>query len=183
MSGYQTVLQLSALAGFWGAYASHSTFPETSALQWQLPTAIQLIPGTLLLIGTLFIPETPGFLAEKGRFEDAESALVRLRGVKGEEWIVAGEMQEIRDAATVSAVLKERKESFASELLKRGVRKRLVVGVMLMIAQNMVGLNALNYCESLEHRNQEYGKLTAPFEMHLLSSCLPASLLSPRPFS
>jgi hypothetical protein len=149
MSGYQTILQLSALAGFWGAYASHSTFPESSALQWQLPTAIQLIPGVLLLVGALFIPETPGFLAEKGRFEEAEKSLVRLRGVKSEEWIVAGEMEEIRDAARVSAVLKERKESFFKELLKRGVRKRLVVGVGLMIAQNMVGLNALNYCKFL----------------------------------
>jgi hypothetical protein len=147
MSGYQTILQLSALAGFWGAYASHSTFPESSALQWQLPTAIQLIPGILLLLGTIFIPETPGFLAEKGRFEDAEKSLVRLRGVKGEEWIVAGEMQEIKDAARVSALVKERKESFGKELLKRGVRRRLVVGVGLMIAQNMVGLNALNYCK------------------------------------
>jgi hypothetical protein len=35
--------------------------------------------------------------------------------------------------------------------LKRGVRRRLVVGVGLMIAQNMVGLNALNYCKFAEH--------------------------------
>jgi len=97
----------------------------------------------------LFIPDTPGFLAEKGRFEDAEKSLVRLRGVKSEEWVLAGEIEEIRDAARVSAVLKERKESFFKELLKRGVRKRLVVGVGLMIAQNMVGLNALNYCKFL----------------------------------
>jgi len=160
MSGYQTILQLSALAGFWGAYASHSTFPESSALQWQLPTAIQLIPGILLLVGILFIPETPGFLAEKGRFEDAESSLVRLRGVKGEEWTIAGEMEEIRDAARVSAMLMEKKESFGKELLKKGVRKRLVVGVGLMIAQNMVGLNALNYCEYLEHVIHDYRMLT-----------------------
>jgi hypothetical protein len=163
MSGYQTILQLSALAGFWGAYASHSTFPESSALQWQLPTAIQLIPGILLLVGTLFIPETPGFLAEKGRFEDAEKSLVRLRGVKSEEWMVAGEMEEIRDAARVSALLKERKESFFKELLKRGIRKRLVVGVGLMIAQNMVGLNALNYCKFL--RRSRAGRRGADFKL------------------
>ena len=151
MSGYQTILQLSALAGFWGAYASHSTFPDSSALQWQLPTAVQLVPGILLLVGTFFIPETPGFLARKGKEEEAEKSLVRLRGVKGEVWMVAGEMQEIRDAARVSALLKERKESSGKELLKRGVRRRLVVGVGLMIAQNMVGLNALNYCKFAKH--------------------------------
>lgn len=147
MSGYQTILQLSALAGFWGAFLSNSTFPSSSSLQWQIPTSIQLIPGFLLLLGTFFIPETPSFLAEKGGFFDAQRSLIRLRGAKEEECAVEGEMQEIRDAAAASKVLKERKVSFGRELRKPGIRKRLVVGVGLMIAQNMVGLNALNYCE------------------------------------
>lgn len=145
MSGYQTILQLSALAGFWGAYTSHSLF--ASSLQWQLPTAIQLFPGVFLLLGTLFIPESPSFLAGKGRWGDAEKALARLRGVEGEEWLFSAEMEAIREAARIGADLGERKESFFSEILKRGVWKRLVIGVGLMIAQNMVGLNALNYCK------------------------------------
>jgi MFS family permease len=147
MSGYQTILQLSALAGFWGAYASNSLFSDSSSLQWQTPIAVQLVPGILLLIGTLFIPETPRFLAEKGRWEEAESSLVWLRGVGEEEWKVGGEMEELREAARVSEVLKGRQQSFLREVVKKGVRERLVVGVGLMIAQNMVGLNALNYCE------------------------------------
>jgi hypothetical protein len=147
MSGYQTILQLSALAGFWGAYASHAVFPSSSALQWQIPVAIQLVPGILLLIGTVFIPETPRFLAEKERFVEAETSLAWLRGVRGEEWRVGGEMRDIEDAARISRVLRERKESFISEVMKKGIRGRLVVGVGLMIAQNMVGLNALNYCK------------------------------------
>jgi hypothetical protein len=128
MSGYQTILQLSALAGFWGAYASHAIFPSSSALQWQIPVAIQLVPGILLLIGTVFIPETPRFLAEKERFVEAETSLAWLRGVMGEEWRVGGEMQDIEDAARISRVLRERKESFISEVMKKGVRGRLVCG-------------------------------------------------------
>jgi hypothetical protein len=67
--------------------------------------------------------------------------------VKGEEWMVEGEMQEIRDAARVSALVRDKNVPFSKELLKPGIRKRLVVGIGLMIAQNMVGLNALNYCK------------------------------------
>ncbi|CZR54855.1 related to monosaccharide transporter [Phialocephala subalpina] len=146
MSGYQTILQLSALAGFWGAYASNSLFLDTSPLQYRLPIAIQLVPGLLLLFFTLFIPETPRFLAEKGRFDEAETALAWLRGVgPDEDGKVAEELDEVMEAARVSEVLKGRKESFLKEVLKKGVRERLVVGVGLMIAQNMVGLNALNY--------------------------------------
>ena len=89
-------------------------------------------------------------MAEKGRMEEAERSLVWLRGVEqGEEWRVGEEMEEIRDAVDIGRGLKEESGSFAKEVLKKGVRRRLVVGVGLMIAQNMVGLNALNYCKSL----------------------------------
>lgn len=111
---------------------------------------MQLVPGTLLLLGTVFIHETPRFLAEKGRFIEAERALAWLRGAdKGEEWVVRNEMAEIEDAAAVARCMKEKVEQrgFWREALKKGVRGRLVVGVGLMIAQNMVGLNALNYCK------------------------------------
>ncbi|KAH7145539.1 general substrate transporter, partial [Dactylonectria estremocensis] len=146
MSGYQTILQLSALAGFWAAYLANSFFSDTSALQWQMPTSIQLIPGTLLLFGTLFIPETPRFLAEKGRWEECEKALVWIRGFQaGEEWKSEGELEELRDATRASEALKARKINFLYEISRKGVRERLGVGIGLMIAQNMVGLNALNY--------------------------------------
>ena len=149
MSGYQTILQLSALVGFWGAYASNALFPSSSSFQWQVPVAIQLLPGVLLLLGTLYIPESPRWLAEKGREEKAERALAWLRGVKnGEEWKVGEEMEEIQDAEAVSKKLGQRNVSFLRETVKKGVRRRLIVGVELMIAQNMVGLNALNYCRS-----------------------------------
>ncbi len=147
MSGYQTILQLSALAGFWGAYASNSIFLDSTPLQYKLPIAVQLVPGVLLLFFKLFIPEPPRFLAEKGRVDEAETALAWLRGAGEEEWKVFEEMEEVLEAARVSKVMKMRKESFLREIIKRGVRERLLVGVGLMIAQNIVGLNALNYCE------------------------------------
>lgn len=145
MSGYQTILQLSALAGFWGAFASNAVISSESDLQWKTPVAAQLIPGVLLLLGSLGIPETPRFLAEKGKLDEAEGALARLRGFKKSAWEVEGEMQEIREVARVGKLIGERKEKFLKEILKKGIRKRLLVGIGLMIAQNMVGLNALNY--------------------------------------
>ncbi|KAG4438327.1 hypothetical protein IFR05_006171, partial [Cadophora sp. M221] len=142
MSSYQTILQLSALAGFWGAYLSNTILPDSSPLQWQVPTAIQLVPGTILLLGSLVAPETPRFLAEKGRLDEAEETLAWLRGVKGEEWRVSEEMKGIESA--VLAVGRVR-VGFWREVTMRSVRRRLGVGVGLMVAQNMVGLNALNY--------------------------------------
>ena len=148
MSGYQAILQLCGLVGFWGAFTSNAIFSSSSSLQWQLPVAIQLVPGILLLLGTFLIPESPRFLAEKLREDEAEKALAWLRGIKkGEEWKVGEEMEDVKDGAAVSRRLGERNISFLGEIVKKGVRGRLVVGVGLMIAQNMAGSNALNYCK------------------------------------
>jgi len=149
MSGYQAILQLSALAGFWGAYASNALIGSASPLQWQLPIAVQLVPGVLLLLGTMLVPESPRFLAERGRYQAAEHALSWLRSVPIGQLELECELEEVREAARISKMLGENQKSFLSEVLKKGVRKRLVVGVGLMIAQNMVGLNALNYCTFL----------------------------------
>ncbi|KAK6580211.1 hypothetical protein PZA11_007233 [Diplocarpon coronariae] len=99
MSSYPAILQLSALAGFGAAYLSNSLIPASSDLQWRLPVAIRLGPGSILLVGTILAPETPRFLAEAGRLgeAEAEAVLAWWRGVRGEEWRVGGEMQEIAD--------------------------------------------------------------------------------------
>src|ERR1700712_4604867 len=78
LSGYQTAIQTAALGGFWAAFASHSALPDTSSLQWQIPVTVQLLPGMLLLLGTIFIPESPRFLAEKGLISDAVDAVAWL---------------------------------------------------------------------------------------------------------
>ncbi|CAL3970809.1 unnamed protein product [Diplocarpon coronariae] len=81
---------LSALAGFGAAYLSNSLIPASSDLQWRLPVAIRLGPGSILLVGTILAPETPRFLAEAGRLgeAEAEAVLAWWRGVRGEEWRV-----------------------------------------------------------------------------------------------
>ncbi len=145
MSGYQTALQLGALIGFWGAYASHSTFPSSSSLQWKLPVGVQLVPGLLLLFGTMLIPETPRFLAGKRRYLKAEAALSWLRGASQGSSEIGEEMEGLSLAAELTTLTSSNKRSFLQEICTKSIRRRLGVGVGLMIAQNMVGLNALNY--------------------------------------
>lgn len=169
MGGFQVIIQVSALVGFWGAFVSHAVIPSTSDLQWQIPVTIQLVPGAILLLGTLFIPETPRYKAEKGQWEEAEDAISWLRGVPKSDHVVEDEIQEIRLTIQANArVQMMHQESFWTEITKRGIRNRLGVGVGLMVAQNIVvspspvpassecemlicacassqGLNALNY--------------------------------------
>ena len=142
-SGYQVFIQSGALIGSWISFVTQATISDHSALQWQIPVALQFVAGLLLLIGCLIIPESPRYLAEKEEPQAMEESLVWLRRRYANDPELVAERVEIEAAADLSWKLKQ--HSFFNELNKKNVRSRLIVGVGLMVAQNMVGLNALNY--------------------------------------
>lgn len=148
MSAFQTIIQITALIGFWSAFAFNSILADTSNAQWQLPVAVQLFPGVLLLLGLFAIPETPRFYAERGEWAKAEQSLAWLRGLDGEDDEVKAELAQIRETIERAEELaRQHPESFLTEVRKPGIRNRLGVGVGLMVAQNATGLNAINFCE------------------------------------
>ncbi|GAB7355669.1 hypothetical protein MBLNU459_g6376t3 [Dothideomycetes sp. NU459] len=161
MSGYQTILQLSALIGFWGAFASHAIFPGSSNLQWQIPVAIQLAPGALLLLGTLLIPETPRFWAEQGEWQKVEISIAWLKGISTSDGRVNEEVDTIQKSIEITARAQYIHESFLKEITRKDIRNRLGVGVGLMIAQNMVGLNALNYYSPIIFRSAGFTSVSS----------------------
>ncbi|TKA61730.1 hypothetical protein B0A55_12208 [Friedmanniomyces simplex] len=143
MSGYQVFVQAGALIGFWIAFIAQAVLADGSALQWQIPVSLQLIVGASLLIGTLMIPESPRYLAQQGEHRAMEEALAWLRRQAPDDPALVAEKLEVEAAASLNAQLKQ--HSFLKDLAKPDVRRRLHVGIGLMVAQNMVGLNALNY--------------------------------------
>src|SRR5271156_1153288 len=111
MSGYQTALQLCALVGFWGAFVTVNVFPASSSLQYRIPVSLQLLPGTLLVIGTLLIPEAPRFLAEKGRTDDLQASIAWLRALPADDREVKREMEavwHVVEASRSSQLLRKR---------------------------------------------------------------------------
>lgn len=146
MSSYQVIIQGCALIGFWGAYASNAAIADSSDLQWQIPVAVQFVPGVILLLGTLFIKETPHFLARTSTLVKVEKSLAWFRGLSTDNLVVKREAREI--VSTVQSDARRqatRRTSFIREAFRYPIRKRLAVGVGLFIAQNMSGMNALNY--------------------------------------
>jgi len=146
MSGFQVVAQGCALIGFWGAYAANAAIQGTTDLQWQIPVAIQLVPGAILLLGTFYIKETPHYLATTGSINDVQASLTWFRGLPTTDSSIIFEANEIYN--TVQAGIRYqslRRTGFLREAFSKSIRKRLSIGVGLFIVQNMSGMNALNY--------------------------------------
>jgi len=65
-------------------------------LSWQLPFAIQIIPGLLLVLGAFFfLPSSPRWLAAKGREYEALLVLSKLRKLPSTDSRVRREWIEI----------------------------------------------------------------------------------------
>lgn len=55
---YEVSVQAGTCVGFWICYGVKQNMASTAA-QWITPFAVQLIPGGLLIIGMIFVPESP----------------------------------------------------------------------------------------------------------------------------
>ncbi len=101
---------------------------------WRWMFALGAVPGAALAIGMYFMPFSPRWLVEKGREEDAHAVLDRYRF---EEDDVDEEIREIKGVSESEVRLRD--------LIARGVRRMLVVGVALAVFQQIVGINTVIY--------------------------------------
>jgi MFS transporter, SP family, galactose:H+ symporter len=104
---------------------------------WRWMLAVGALPGVILWIGMLVLPESPRWLAGHGRADDAGAVLKRLRG--GED--VAGELNELRSDIAREGQL----HASWSDLLSHRLRIPLVIGVGLAMFQQVTGINTVIY--------------------------------------
>lgn len=105
---------------------------------WRYMLAIAMVPGILLFAGTFLLPTSPRWLAAKGRIEEAEAVLERLRDTPEEVQREVEEMRESEEQAKHRPPLRE--------LLSQGwVVKLLLLGIGLGFVAQFTGVNAFMY--------------------------------------
>jgi len=101
---------------------------------WRWMFALAVVPGAALAIGMYFMPFSPRWLVDKGREDEAREVLEKYRF---EDDDVEEEIKEIKDVAAQEFNLRE--------LIGKGVRRMLLVGVALAVFQQIVGINTVIY--------------------------------------
>jgi sugar porter (SP) family MFS transporter len=101
---------------------------------WRWMFALAVVPGAALAIGMYFMPFSPRWLVQKGREDEARRVLERYRL---EDDDVDGEIDEIKEVT--------QGEVWLRDLLSKGLRRMMIVGVALAIFQQIVGINTVIY--------------------------------------
>ncbi|EOF4702581.1 sugar porter family MFS transporter [Klebsiella huaxiensis] len=135
-----TVNELMIVTGQFLAYSVNAAivnfYPDMSH-NWRLMLAIPALPGALLWIGMLVMPESPRFFVRKGQIDKAVAVLKTIRRPEEVE-------QEIRDIQQVSqaGAIHGR---FIDELKKKWVLQLILIGLMIVLATRVTGVNTIMY--------------------------------------
>lgn len=112
---------------------------------WRYMLGLAAVPAAIQCIGFLFMPESPRFLIQKKRHEEALVILKRIRGtddVKEEFDDILTECEEAeRDAAAKKSCLLSLMDAWR----ERSTRRALVVGTILWMTHEFSGINILMY--------------------------------------
>jgi len=111
---------------------------------WKYDFGLAGIPSMILLIGFLFCPESPRWLVQGGKVEEAKKALERLRG---KDVAIDKELQEIEAMVAEDKKIEAMTEGsvFKRAWNDSNVRKALLVGCSLQLFQQLIGINTVIY--------------------------------------
>ena len=70
------------------------------SVSWRIPLGLQIVPGVLLAVGSLFLPPSPRLLVAHGRSEEALMSLAKLR-LRAPDEADADPLLQVRDRADV----------------------------------------------------------------------------------
>ncbi len=135
-----SINQLGIVSGILLIYFVNATIAGWHDEAWNVTTGWRwmfgsgLFPSIVFLILLFFVPESPRWLAQKERWDDAELILSKINGPQKAK----SELDEIKAALNIE------KSSF-SDILKPGIRKALFIGIILCIFSQVTGINAIMY--------------------------------------
>jgi len=133
--GWQVSLfQLAITIGILAAYLVDYVFTQSGSWRWMLGIAV--VPGAILGLGMIRMPESPRWLAEHGHSSQAREVLARIRGTENieSEWL---EIQQ--------TLARTDEQGRFSDLFGPSTRTALVIGVGLAIFQQVTGINTVIY--------------------------------------
>lgn len=111
----------------------------------RFPLAFQCVPALILVSGIWFLQESPRWLCEKDRWEEARAVLQKLHndGTAETDQRIELEFREIRDVIEADRI--NNSTSISTIFTKASWRKRLLLGCGVQAFGPLSGINVINY--------------------------------------
>jgi sugar porter (SP) family MFS transporter len=139
----QFMLGIGAFSASWitfGCSAGLKGHPS----EWRVPLGIQIVPALPLISFILLLPESPRWLAEKGRMDEAQATLARLHanGNIDDPFVVS----QVKDMQADIFKARDTGESSWMELFTVSSNlRRVCLGYILQFSVQMTGVSAIQY--------------------------------------
>ncbi|KAJ5234983.1 uncharacterized protein N7469_004151 [Penicillium citrinum] len=145
----QQMIGIGFIVSTWIGYGSLHA-PETSQFQWRFPLAFQVVPAMVLIIGMIFLPESPRYLIEKEHYAEGMRVLRKLHfDGTNEEWIEA-EFSEIR--RTIEAEKGIAAQGWTPMFTVPQWRIRMLHGLAVQLFTQMTGINVIGYYQTIMYK-------------------------------
>ncbi|WP_430390493.1 sugar porter family MFS transporter [Dyella sp. 20L07] len=140
-----SLYQLMITIGILVAFLSDTALSYTGSWRWML--GVIAIPGALFLLGLFLLPDSPRWLMMRGRTQQAQDVLRRLRG---HEELVAREMADIAEQLSTP----QRGWHLFKE--NANFRRSVGLGVLMQLMQQFTGMNVVMYYAPRIFQNMGY---------------------------
>ena len=141
--------QLMIVGGILVAFLVNAVLASSEA--WRVMLGLAVVPSLVLLVGMIWMPETPRFLVHKGEEDEAK------RGARGGPRR-RGPEEELEDIRKVEA---EEEGGGLRALGAAWVRPALLVAIGLAVFQQLVGINTIIYYAPTTLTNVGYSDQSA----------------------
>ncbi|KAF5197846.1 Sugar transport protein [Thalictrum thalictroides] len=105
---------------------------------WRWSLGLAAVPGLSILLGGIFLPETPNSLIERNLPEEAKKMLKRIRGVDNVD-------EEYNDLVAASEASKKVTDPWHRLLFDRKYRPQLTYSIALPSLQQVTGINVVMF--------------------------------------
>ncbi|KAI5678420.1 hypothetical protein M9H77_09370 [Catharanthus roseus] len=104
---------------------------------WRVSLGLAAVPAIVMTLGSIFLPDTPNSLIERGRKEEAKETLQRIRGTSN----VDAEFNDLVEASEAAKMVK----SPWKDLLEPRHRPQLVIVCLIPFFQQLTGINVIMF--------------------------------------